>query len=140
MPHCLAMRTAPTPAESDIIMPFSRGRITVAPLASDEEPAWGAFLSASSNGTLFHDLGFLRYHPEGRHSFLHLVLRREGRPLALLPGGLAGPAHARTFASPLGASIGGFVVAPGLRTELALALVEALQLHACSEGWSAIEL
>src|SRR5262245_115300 len=121
-------------------MALSYGDIAVTPLASGDEPAWTEFLAASANGTLFHDLTFLNYHAIGRFTFHHLILRHAGRIVALLPGGLTGGDGGATFRSPLGASIGGLVVAPGLRAELALALVEALQNHARDRRWAAIEL
>jgi hypothetical protein len=82
-------------------------------------------LARSANGTLFHDLRFLRYHPADRFEFHHLVLRRKGKPIALLPGGLCRAADPPMFSSPLGASIGGVAVAD-LRAELAPSLVEAV--------------
>src|SRR5262249_37644243 len=102
--------------------------ITVEQLGGDET-AWNELLARSVNGTLFHDLHFLRYHPADRFAFHHLVFKRDGRPVALLPGGLSGTAGPPTFCSPLGASVGGFAVA-GLTAELAMGLVDVLQAYA----------
>jgi hypothetical protein len=113
--------------------------IEVAPLAGDEA-IWQDFLARAANGTLFQDLRFLAYHPAGRFRFHHLVLKRNGKPIALLPGGLSGPAERKMFCSPLGASIGGFVVADDLRAERAVALVEAVQQHAHAQGWAGVEI
>src|SRR5262249_9595222 len=113
--------------------------ITVAPLNGDEQ-VWETFLAGSANGTLFHDLRFLRYHPEGRFRFHHLILRRNSKPVALLPGGLVSAGERTMFCSPLGASIGGFAVTANLRAELALSLVEALQNYAGEQGWAGIEI
>jgi len=113
--------------------------ITVEPLNGNEQ-IWEAFLAHSVNGTLFHDLRFLRYHPEGRYHFHHLILKRNGEPVALLPGGLVGIGECPMFCSPLGASIGGFAVATNLRAEFAVSLVEALQHHAGEQGWAGIEI
>jgi hypothetical protein len=112
--------------------------ITVEPLGADEGP-WNELLARSANGTLFHDLRFLRYHPAGRFEFHHLVLSGNGKPIALLPGGLCGTADPPMFCSPLGASIGGFAVAD-LGAELALSLVEAVQDYARARGWAAVEI
>src|SRR5262245_32089982 len=112
--------------------------ITVEPLG-DDESAWNELLARSANGTLFHDLRFLRYHPADRFEFHHLMLRRNGKPVALLPGGLCATAHPPMFCSPLGASIGGFAVAE-LRAESALSLVEAVQDYARARGWAAVEI
>ena len=113
--------------------------ITAEPLGPDESD-WETLLARSTNGTLFHDLGFLRYHPQNRFRFHHLIFRQGGRPIALLPGGLAGSAERPTFCSPLGASIGGFAVEPGLRAEAAVQLVKALQDHAIRSNWGAVEI
>src|SRR5262249_24343657 len=104
-----------------------------------DETAWNEFLAHSVNGTLFHDLHFLRYHPVDRFAFHHLVFKRDGRPVALLPGGLSGTAGPPTFCSPLGASVGGFAVAD-LTAELAMGLVEALQDYARMRGWAGVEI
>jgi Acetyltransferase (GNAT) domain len=112
--------------------------VRVEPLGADEG-AWNELLARSTNGTLFHDLRFLRYHPADRFEFHHLVLRRNGKPVALLPGGLSGTPHRPMFCSPLGASVGGFAVAD-LDAELALNLVGALQDYARARGWAAVEI
>ena len=113
--------------------------ITVEPLGADEA-VWENFLAQAPNGTLFHDLRFLRYHRPDRFRFHHLVFRRNGEPVALLPGGLASTAERAMFSSPLGASIGGLVVNDGLRAELAVNLVEALQNYARAQSWLGVEI
>jgi GNAT acetyltransferase-like protein len=113
--------------------------ITVEPIGGDESE-WKTFLARSANGTLFHDLRFLRYHPEDRFRFHHLIFKQHGKPIALLPGGLAGTAERPTFCSPLGASIGGFVVDAGLRAQTAVDLVTALQDHAAQQDWAGVEI
>src|SRR5262245_47307711 len=112
--------------------------ITVEPLGADEG-AWNELLARSANGTLFHDLRFLRYPPPDRFEFHHLVLSSHGKPIALLPGGLSRTADPPTFCSPLGASIGGFAVTD-LRAELAVTLVEAVQNYARARGWAGVEI
>jgi len=113
--------------------------ITVEPLGANEA-AWNELLARSANGTLFHDLRFLRYHPADRFRFHHLVFKRNGRPVALLPGGLSGTTEGQMFCSPLGASIGGPAVTAGLGAELALHLIDALQNYAREQCWAAIEI
>jgi Acetyltransferase (GNAT) domain len=117
----------------------SEHAMTVAPLGVNEA-LWEEFLSQAANGTLFHDLHFLRYHPEGRFRFHHLILMRHGKPIGLVPGGLTGSDERPLFCSPLGASIGGMVVGAGLRAGTALAMVETLQEYARGQGWAGIEL
>jgi len=71
-----------------------------------ETEAWDRFVDKSNNGTIFHKLRFLDYHPENRFNFNHLIFHKDGKILALLPGGMEN----RTFKSPRGASFGGFVL------------------------------
>jgi len=70
--------------------------ITAVPLGTSEE-IWQGFLARSANGTLFHDLDFLRYHPPGRFRFHHLMLIHDGEPIALFPGGLVEPEERPLF-------------------------------------------
>jgi hypothetical protein len=121
-------------------------------LTADEEPVaiaelddggkaeWQEFLARSDNGCLFHDLEFLAYHPPGRFRFHHLVARQRGKLIALIPGGLTGDADRPLFCSPLGASVGGPVLAPGTRTAQGIALVHALQDHAVRRAWAGLQL
>lgn len=67
---------------------------------------WDKFVDYANNGTIFHKLKFLDYHPLNRLKFHHLIFREYGNILALLPGGLAD----RIFKSPQGASFGSFVM------------------------------
>ena len=113
--------------------------ISVEPLGADESE-WEQFLARSINGTLFHDLRFLRYHPADRFRFHHLVFKRNGQLIALLPGGLSDAAERPTFCSPVGASIGGPALAEGVGAELTLDLIDALQNYAREQCWPAIEI
>jgi len=115
------------------------GPIIVEPLGANEA-AWNELLARSANGTLFHDLRFLGYHPADRFKFYHLLLKRDGKPVALFPGGLCGSADRLRFCSPLGASIGGLAVTADLRAELAMSLVEAVQDYASARGWTGVEI
>jgi hypothetical protein len=117
----------------------SEHAIAAAPLGASE-PLWEEFLSQAVNGTLFHDLQFLRYHPEGRFRFHHLILMRHRKPIGLVPGGLVGSDERPLFCSPVGASIGGVVVGADLRAGTALAMVEALQSYARAQGWAGVEM
>jgi hypothetical protein len=48
----------------------------IRPYGPEDADAWKAFLRDSNNGTLFHDLEFLAYHPRGKYDFRHLVALR----------------------------------------------------------------
>jgi hypothetical protein len=116
----------------------STSSIVVDQLAAPGE--WRDVLTRSANGTLYHDLEFLAYHPADRFRFHHLVFKRNGNAIALLPGGLSGTDDRPIFSSPLGASIGGFAVAANLRADTAIELVEALQNYAEARGWGGIDM
>jgi hypothetical protein len=118
---------------------LSAGGLTIQPLENRADE-WRAFLAQSANGTLFHDLEFLRYHPPDRFRFHHLTAQKNGKLIALLPGGLSGSPERPVFCSPVGASIGGFAVRPDLRAETALELVNAVKDYAKQERWSGIEM
>jgi hypothetical protein len=109
---------------------------TVRLFSPDDAAAWRTFLSASANGTLFHDLDFLAYHPPGRFDFRHLLVERGGRLEVIVPGALRADGF---FASPAGASVGGPVVRKDLRASAAIELISALRRHAEREGWRGLE-
>jgi hypothetical protein len=98
--------------------------------------SWRALLAQAPAACLFHEPGFLAYHPEGRFPFRNLMITKGGQPIALLPGGLA---NQTVFRSPLGASFGGPVLAARLPTTDMTGAIEALQAHARTENWSALE-
>src|SRR5271166_3234768 len=100
---------------------------------------WKSFLERSNNGTLFHDLDFLAYHPAGRFSFQHLVFRQEGRTVALLPGGLIERDGWKIYQSPCGASVGGLVLPRGSGVRSTCQVVSCLKECAVERGWDGIE-
>lgn len=86
----------------------------------DRAADWNAFVNNSNNGTVFHRLDFLEYHPSGRFQFLNLMFYKGDELLAVLPGGLSGD----MFKSPMGASFGGFVTTARLGLQDADAIVK----------------
>jgi hypothetical protein len=114
--------------------------ITVVPFATDKEAEWASFLAASANGTLFHDLAFLAYHPAGRFDFHHLLFSRKGVLCALLPAAVSMVEGTRMLVSPAGASIGGFALAPGLSPLVLIDLCRSVQDYARGKGWDGIEM
>jgi hypothetical protein len=123
--------------------------LTVRELAGEDRERWERFVAASENGTLFHRLRFLDYHPEGRFAFRHLVLCDGDDWVAVLPGALvdgpgAAPEEAGTGArelrSPAGASFGGPVFAPRPSEERAREVMGAVVAHARSAGWRRVLL
>ena len=109
----------------------------IRPYRPADADAWKAFLRDSNNGTLFHDLDFLAYHPPGKYDFRHLVALRGTHIEAVIPGALSADG---IFVSLAGASIGGPAVKTSLSAEACLHLVEALQLYCKSAGWQGIEI
>jgi len=114
--------------------------ILVTPLVENERRIWQDFLASAANKSLYHDLDFLAYHPKERFQFEHLLLRQNGKILALLPGGLVKRLEGAVFVSPLGASFGGPVVKSRLRAAQALGMVQALQEYATARGLVGLDL
>jgi hypothetical protein len=109
----------------------------IRPYRPEDATKWKAFLRDSNNGTLFHDLDFLAYHPPGKYDFRHLVAFWGTDIEAVIPGALAADG---IFVSLAGASIGGPAVKKSLPAEACMHLVEALQLYCNSAGWQGIEI
>ena len=109
----------------------------IRPYRQTDAAAWRAFLHASNNATLFHDLDFLGYHPPGKYDFRHLIALCGTQIEAVIPGALSADG---IFVSLAGASIGGPAVRKSMPAESCLRLVEALQLYCKSEGWQGIEI
>ncbi|GAB2176167.1 GNAT family N-acetyltransferase [Dongia sp. agr-C8] len=105
-----------------------------------EDPSWRDLLARSPWAGLFHEAAFLAYHPEGRFYWHHLLATNGGKPVALIPGGLAGKGGGKVFRSPLGASFGGPVLTARMPASDMLALLQAVQAHAGAEGWTGVEL
>ncbi len=78
--------------------------ITIRPA---EQEAWDVFVERSADGTLFHTLKFLSYHPVGKFNFHHLMFYQGEKLVAVLPGSL----QDGIYRSPAGASYGSFVFA-----------------------------
>ena len=67
---------------------------------------WDNFVSQANNGTIFHKIQFLSYHPPKRFNFHHLIFQKQSNTIAVLPGML----NNGVFKSPAGASFGGIVM------------------------------
>jgi len=109
----------------------------IRPYCPDDAAAWKALLANSNNGTLFHDLDFLDYHPPVKYDFRHLIALRENCIEALVPGALS---EDGIFVSMAGASIGGPAVKKSITAGACLHLVKALQLYSKSAGWRGMEI
>ncbi|HET9393818.1 MAG TPA: GNAT family N-acetyltransferase [Candidatus Rubrimentiphilum sp.] len=112
--------------------------LVVAAAEERDAEAWAHFVLESNDGTLYHELPFLAYHPPDRFRFEHLIVRQGATIVSVVPGGVVERDGGLAFVSPLGASVGGPLI---LRPHLAetISIVEALQAHARTRGWTALE-
>lgn len=114
--------------------------LDVTPLG-DDTSAWRQVLASSTNGTLFHDLDFLGYHPPERFTWRHLVIRHGSRTIAVVPAGERTEATGEVWlASPTGASTGGPAVVPDLSTTTLVQLTQALVRYAADHDFAGVEL
>lgn len=65
---------------------------------------WDSFVDTANNGTLFHKLNFLSYHPTKKLEFHNVGFYDNDQLIAVLPGGIIDD----EYISPLGASYGSF--------------------------------
>ncbi len=107
--------------------------ITAHEYTEADREEWEEFLGRCNNATMFHNQAFLDYHPAGRFLFAHVMFRRNGKLVAVLPGGFF-QGRERQFWSPIGASYGGFTAEdPNFAT--ALEIVDCFVDYARSKGW-----
>jgi hypothetical protein len=122
-------------------MPRHTESLAVERYTPSQAAQWAQFLDASDNGTLFHDLRFLDYHPAGTFDTHHLIFRAAEHIVALLPAALVRePDGRQRLKSPYGASVGGFVLPPRQHIAQTMALVTALQEYAAALGCAGIEM
>ncbi len=93
---------------------------------------WEDFVDASNNGTMFHKQAFLDYHTPGRWDFNHLMFRKNGKLIAVLPGGMKN--DGKSFWSPIGASYGS-IVTGDIPYRTAQDIVDTLIEFGRTEGW-----
>lgn len=101
---------------------------------------WDAFLDGPTDGTLFHRLDFLEYHPADRFRTHLLKARLDGKLAAVLPAAAGDGDAEGGLGSPYGGSFGGFATAPGLGAAACDALVGALADYARAEGFASVWL
>jgi len=81
--------------------------ITVKELNWDNQEEWDRFVDASYNGSVFHKMKFLSYHPKGRFDYTFLgFYTKKGALAAVLPCVV----KEGVLRSPAGASFGGIVL------------------------------
>jgi hypothetical protein len=115
--------------------------IDVVPYEPRHRDQWAEFVKASDNGTLFHDLDFLAYHPAGRFNEHHLLFYYRGELAAVLPAALLPGADGKPrLTSPYGASIGGLVLPERQPAGLTIALCRRLQEYVRDLGGAGIDM
>lgn len=107
-----------------------RPNIYIVPFAPSLEDTWNSFVETSNNGTEFHRIDFLDYHPEGKFDFRHLMFYCDGKLVSVLPGAVSDG----VYRSPTGASLGGFVLIPCAGLEMADALAASFVSWCRAEG------
>jgi hypothetical protein len=102
---------------------------------------WRMFVRESNNGTLFHDLDFLAYHPPDRFSTHHLKFESNQNTVALMPAAIvAEPDGRRMLKSPYGGSVGGPVIPIGQHFDTTFEIVQALREYVRLLGLDGVEI
>lgn len=85
--------------------------IDTPPYSTAEREAWNDFVAGSNNGTIFHRLDFLDYHPDDRFDEHHLQFYYKGQNLmGVMPLAFERQGQKKVAKSPYGGSYGGIVV------------------------------
>ncbi|HRN69565.1 MAG TPA: peptidoglycan bridge formation glycyltransferase FemA/FemB family protein [Candidatus Woesebacteria bacterium] len=79
--------------------------IKIRKIKESDLTTWEDFVKNSNNGTIFHSLRFLSYHPPKRFKFHHLIFYKNNTLIACLPAGL----NNTQLTSPLGGSYGSII-------------------------------
>lgn len=105
---------------------------------SDAEE-WNAFVGTSRNGTFLLDRAYMDYHSD-RFDDHSIIVRKDGRVVALLPANLAKDVDGRVLQSHGGLTYGGWVLPPRHTDEMdVLECFRLLRLYAKREGIDALD-
>ncbi len=105
-------------------------------LSDKDSRKWDDFVLHANNGTIFHTLKFLSYHPPDRFNNYHLIVREKGNITTLFPA----VQQDDVIISHRGASYGGFVVRDGLGIHKIYLIVEHLINYLRANGCKKIIL
>jgi hypothetical protein len=97
---------------------------------------WEDFVTQANNGTIFHSLAFLGYHPSDRFKDHHLIIRERSNTIAVFPS----VENNKTIISHQGASYGGFVFKEDLGIHTTYLMVEHTVQYFKREGFERIIL
>lgn len=111
--------------------------ISIEEYKEENRQEWENFVDNSNNGTMFHKIQFLDYHYQGKFDFKHYIFRRNGKIIAVLPGGIKD--NGKTYWSPIGASYGSFVT-DDIHYSDSLDIVDAFLKYAKENGYEDVYL
>jgi len=97
---------------------------------------WEDFVAQANNGTIFHSLAFLSYHPPDRFQNHHLIIRDRSNIIAVFPA----VEDNDTIISHQGASYGGFVFKDNLGIHTIYLMVENVVQYFKTKGYRKIVL
>ncbi|MGQ9602718.1 MAG: GNAT family N-acetyltransferase [bacterium] len=107
---------------------------------SDYLEQWDNFVDCSVNGTVFHKLGFLDYHPPNRFDFFHLLISQGRDIVGIVPGARFLKGNDLVFKSPAGASFGGLVIKDGMHLDEISDVIRILVDKLKDEGFNVVDL
>ncbi len=99
-----------------------------------DHASWEKFITEANNGTIFHYLKFLSYHPPERFHSYHLLIREKGNLVGVFPAVSEG----QTIISHKGASYGGLVLKAGLGIHEICLIAEQLVQYVQNQGYQRI--
>lgn len=115
--------------------------IEIERVESREDAEWDAFIVAAPDGTLFHSLSFLAYHPEGRFREHRWKAREKGTLVAVATfAETAAKEGAFALRSPYGGSFGGWIAAKDISSAAHLELIERSRDAARAAGASSLAI
>lgn len=95
---------------------------------------WEHFVGEANNGTIFHSLKFLSYHPKTRFKNHHCMITNKGSLVAVFPA----VEHEGTIISHQGASYGGVVMKHDIGINTVCNVIEHLVAYYRSQGFKKI--
>ncbi len=105
-----------------------------------DSEAWEAFWQDAANGTLFHSLKFMSYHPAGRFKQHHVGFRHKGNLVGIFLGAERDEDGLKTWMSHPGASYGGPAWSRKLKYHQFESLISALIEYARENGFKRIKM
>lgn len=116
-------------------------RIEACEFTGDHYDEWNEFVEHSNNGTLFHRLDFLDYHPDDRFDEHHLMFNYKGQNLVgVMPLALDESDAEKIANSPYGGSYGGIVTGNSMKFRYAKDVVSAMIDHLKEKGIDRIRI